>query len=186
MRRKRRHRHHRRQPLLTPRSTIYLGATVFGLLLGFLLLSYGPRAYSSWRESRLLTRANQMLQKQDLNGATKAAQEMLRNQPDSLAAFHILADATERQNKPETVAWRAQIARVLPDNLDAQLNLASAALRFGQMDTARRALENVRPADRDRAAYHVVAGWLARAEGNDADVEEHFAAAVKQEPENEL
>ena len=187
VRRKRRHpRPHRRKEFFTSRTAAYLGAAIFGLLLGLLFLRYGPRAIRSWRESRQLTRARTMLEQQDLDGATRAAQEMLRIQPDSVAAFHILADATERQNKPETVAWRAQIARVLPQNLDAQLNLASAALRFGQLDTARHALEHVPPPDREKAAYHVVAGWLARAEGNDADVEQHFAAAVKEEPENEL
>ena len=40
--------------------------------------------------------------------------------------------------------------------------------------------------DRDRAAYHVVAGWLARAQGNDAEVEQHFAAAAEKEPGNDL
>ena len=84
------------------------------------------------------------------------------------------------------MAWRAQIARLQPQDLDSQLNLASAALRFGQLDTARKALENVAPADRDRAAYHVVAGWLARAQGSDAEVEQHFAAAVSKEPGNDL
>jgi len=55
------------------------------------------------------------------------------------------------------------------------LNLASAALRFGQLDAARRALADVTPGDRDRAAYHVVAGWLARAEGNPTEQERQFA-----------
>ena len=105
---------------------------------------------------------------------------------DSLAAFQILAEASEKQNLPETVAWRAQISRLKPGNLDGQLNLASAALRFGQLDTARRALEHVPAEQRDQAAYHVVAGWLARAQGNDADVEMHFAAAVAREPGNDL
>src|SRR5206468_9398656 len=39
---------------------------------------------------------------------------------------------------------------------------------------------------RDSAAFHVVAGWLARAEGNFADQEEQFAAATKKEPNNDL
>ncbi|HEV3409574.1 MAG TPA: hypothetical protein VG095_04735, partial [Chthoniobacterales bacterium] len=186
VRRKRRHSHRRRHQLFTGHTAVYVGAALFGLLLGFLVLNYGPRTWRAWRESRLLRQANELLQKQDLEGATKAAQDMLRIEPDSLAAFHILADATERQNRPETVAWRAQVARLLPHNLDAQLNLASAALRFGQLDTARRALDNVAPPDREKAAFHVVAGWLARAEGNEAAVEQHFAAAVKQEPENDL
>ncbi len=124
--------------------------------------------------------------KEDFDGATRAAREVLQIDHDSIAAFHILADASEKQNRSETVAWRAQIARLEPQSLDSQLNLASAALRFGRLDTARKALEMVPTAQRDRAAYHVVAGWLARAQGNDADVEMHFAAAVAQEPGNDL
>ena len=175
-----------RAPVLKGRAAIYGGAFVLALVLGFLCLTYAPHAYTSWRESRLLKRATAQLEKQQLDKATLTAKQVLTIHPDSLPAFQILADATEKQNRAETVAWRAQIARSLPENLDAQLNLASAALRFGQLDTARRALESVSETDRDKAAYHVVAGWLARAQGNDADVEQHFAAAVKQEPGNDL
>lgn len=165
---------------------IYVASLGVGFLLAFLTLTYVPRAYASWRESRLLTRAHEHMQNNNLDGATEAAHQMLEIRPDSAAAFYILADATEKQHKPETVAWRAQIARVLPHNLDAHLNLASAALRFGQLDTARRALESVAEADRDKPAYHVVAGWLARAQGNEKAVEDHFAAAVAKEPTSDL
>lgn len=154
--------------------------------MGLLLLTYGPEAYSGWREKRLLNRASAMLAQQDLEGAAGVAREIVLRRPDSLAAFYILAEASEKQNRPETVTWRAQIARLQPHDLDSRLNLASAALRFGQLDTARKALENVAPMDRDRAAYHVVAGWLARALGNDAEVEQHFAAAADKEPGNDL
>ena len=159
---------------------------VLGFSFGFALLTYGPQAYSGWRESQLMKRATELLAKEDFEGATRAAREVLQLHHNSLAAFHVLAEASEKQNRPETVAWRAQIARLEPGNLDSQLNLASAALRFGQLDTARKALEHVPPSQRDRAPYHVVAGWLARAQGNDADVEMHFAAAVAQEPGNDL
>jgi hypothetical protein len=159
---------------------------MLGFAVGLFLLTYGPEAYSGWRETRLLKRASAMLAQQDFDGATRAAREIVQRRPDSLSAFYILAEASEKQNRPETVAWRAQIARVQPQDLDSQLNLASAALRFGQLDAAQRALENVALADRDRAAYHVVAGWLARAQGSDAEVEQHFAAAVSQEPGNDL
>jgi hypothetical protein len=159
---------------------------VLGFAVGLFLLTYGPETYGAWREARLLKRASAMLGQQDFDGATRVAREIVQRRPDSLSAFSILAEASEKQNRPETVAWRAQIARLQKHDLDSQLNLASAALRFGQLDTAQKALENVAPADRDRAAYHVVAGWLARAQGNDAEVERHFAAAVSQEPGNDL
>jgi hypothetical protein len=168
------------------RLAICAGSLIAGFALGWVLLTSGPKAYRGWRESSLLKRASDLLAKEDFEGATRAARDVLQIHHDSTAAFHILADASEKQNRPETVAWRAQIARLEPGNLDSQLNLASAALRFGRLDTARKALEMVPPAHRDRAAYHVVAGWLARAQGNDADVEMHFAAAVAQEPANDL
>jgi lipopolysaccharide biosynthesis regulator YciM len=172
---------------MTPFRVAICGAALLvGFVAGFFLLTYGPRAYSGWRESRLLREATAFLDQNNLDAATLAARRVLKIRPDSLSAFYILAEASEKQNRPETVAWRAQIARLQPRTLDSQLNLASAALRFGQIDTARSALENVSPSDRDRAAYHVVAGWLARAQGNDADVEQHFAAAVEREPANDL
>ncbi len=168
------------------RIAIFFAAILICALLAFLVVAYAPDAYSSWREARLLKHATAMLQEEKLEQANHAAHEVLRFKPDSLPAFYILAEASEKENRPETVAWRAQIARLQPKDLDSQLNLASAALRFGQLDIARTALDNVPPADRDKAAYHVVAGWLARAQGNEAGVEQHFAAAVEKEPDNDL
>jgi hypothetical protein len=168
------------------KAALCAGALLAGFAVGLIVLHYGPKSYGGWRETRLLKRASAMLAQEDFDGAVRAAREVVQARPDSLAAYSILAEASEKQNQPETVAWRWQIAHLQPHDLDSQLNLASAALRFGQLDTARRALEDVQPGDRDRAAYHVVAGWLARAQGNDPDVEKHFAAAAEQEPGNDL
>lgn len=168
------------------RIAICAASLAAGFGFGWFVLTSGPQAYRGWRQSSLLDRAVSLMAKDDFEGASRAAREVLQINRDSVAAYHILADASEKQNRSETVAWRAQIARLEPGNLDSQLNLASAALRFGRLETARKALDGVPPAQRDRAAYHVVAGWLARAQGNDADVEMHFAAAVAQEPANDL
>lgn len=165
---------------------ILVGAVVLACALILVGLNYGTKAYHDWRESRLVKRAGEVLAHDQFDDATHLAQQALDLNRDSLPAYQILAEATEKQNKIETVAWRAQIARLQPNRLDSHLNLASAALRFGQLDTARKALEHVAPNDRDKAAYHVVAGWLARAQGDEAGQQEHFAAALKQEPNNEL
>ena len=127
-----------------------------------------------------------MLQEHKFNEAAQTAREMVKLHPDALPAYYILAEAAEKQNLEETVSWRAQIARLLPQDAESQLNLASAALRFGELDLARKALDRVPAADRDRAAFHVVAGWLARAQGNVAEQEQQFAAAVNKEPGNDL
>lgn len=175
-----------RRQLSPARLAVVVTAIVLGFGLGLIFFSYGSKVYHGWREARLLRNASELLRKQDYGGAIRSAEQALEIHPDSLAAFYVLAEATEKQNRIETISWRAQIARLSPDNLDSQLNLASAALRFGELDTARKALEHVAPDDRDKAAYHVVAGWLARAQGDEVGVQEHFAAALKHEPNNEL
>jgi predicted Zn-dependent protease len=175
-------RHH----LTPPRVTIVIAATALAVVLGIVFITYGSKAFTTWRETRLLNRAEMMLRKNDLPAATDAAHKVLELRRDSLRAYEILAETSEKQNLEETVAWRARIARLLPHNIDSQLNLASAALRFGQLGLARKALSDVPPQQRDLAAYHVVAGWLARAEGNFAEQESQFAAAVRKDPRNDL
>jgi len=165
---------------------LLVAAATLVVVLDVFFLHYSSRLYRDWHESRLLHGAASMLQEEKFSRAAQRAREVVKVDQDSLPALRILAEATEKQNLEETVLWRAQIARLLPNDLDSQLNLASAALRFGQLDLARKALDRVSPNDRNRAAFHVVAGWLARAEGNFAEQEEQFAAAVKKEPSNDL
>ena len=175
-----------RRQLWPARLALVIGASALAVVLGMISLNYGSKLYRGWHETRLLHGAAAMLQEEKFTQATQNAREVLQLHPDSLPAFQILAEAAEKQNLEETVSWRAQIARLLPNDAASQLNLASGALRFGQLDIARKALDYVSPADRDTAAFHVVAGWLARAEGNFAEQEEQFAAAVKKEPSNDL
>ena len=159
-------------------------ATAF--LVGVFFVNYGSKLYENWLEQRLVSRASALLQEGKLGKAAQMAQELANRHPDSLAALSILAEIAEKQNLEEAVAWRERIAQLLPKEPESQLNFASAALRFGKLDLAREALNRVSQRDRDSAAFHVVAGWLARAEGNFAEQEEQFAAAAKKEPKNDL
>src|SRR5207248_11275050 len=126
-------------------------AVIAGFALGLLVVSIGPKFVNAWRESRLLRQAETNLKQGNFNAANDSARQALQIDRDSLAAYQILAEATERQNRAETVVWRAQSARLQPRDIDSQLNLASAALRFGQLDAARQALDSVPKENRDSA-----------------------------------
>ncbi|PYJ42515.1 MAG: hypothetical protein DME86_05330, partial [Verrucomicrobia bacterium] len=179
--RRRRAKRGRSRPPDRPNRTILLVlGLIGGFALGLLVLAVGPKAVNAWKKSHSVSRAEENLKQGKFSAAIDSAQQALRFDRDSLAAFRILAEATEKQNQAETVRWRAE------NEIDSQLNLASAALRFGQLDIARKALANVPKESRDSAAYNVVAGWLARAQGDEAGVDRHFAAAVEKEPKNEL
>jgi Tfp pilus assembly protein PilF len=175
-----------RRQLSPRRLAILFAASTAIVLLGIASFSYGSKLYKDWHQRRLLHRAESLLQEGKFDQAAQNARKVLTVDPNSVPARYILAEAAEKQNLEEAVLWRAQIAQLLPKDPDSQLNLASAALRLGQIDLARKALNDVGPNYRDSAAFHIVAGWLARAEGNLAEQEEQFAAAVKEEPGNDL
>jgi predicted Zn-dependent protease len=175
-----------RHRLWLARLALVVAASAATVLLGIASFSYGSKLYRDWHQRRLLHRAGLLLEEEKFDQAAQNARKVLTVDPNSLPAYYILAEAAERQNLEEAVFWRAKIAQLLPKDPDSQLNLASAALRFGKIDLARKALNDVVPIQRGRAALHVVAGWLARAEGNLAEQEEQFAAAVKEEPGNDL
>jgi predicted Zn-dependent protease len=168
------------------RVLVAVAAVAIAIFAGALLVSYGSKLYQNRRENALVDRATALLGQGELSKAALMARELLTRHPDSFPALSILADTAERQNLEEAVLWRERIARLRPMDLESQLNFASAALRFGKLDVAREALTRVSQKDRDSAAFHVVAGWLARAEGNFAEQEGQFAAAVKKEPNNDL
>ena len=151
-----------------------IAGLALALLLGIFFISSGSKLYENWRERRSLQKAATLSQQGKLSEAAQVAHELISRHPNSLAALSILADTAEKQNLEETVGWRERIAQLLPKDPESQLNLASAALRFGKLDVAREALNRVPSADRDSAAFHVVAGWLARAEGNLVEQEEQL------------
>jgi Tfp pilus assembly protein PilF len=175
-----------RRRLWLARLSLVAGGLAITILLGALFFRYGLQLYENWHQTRLLHQAASMLQQGRFSEATQTARGILAQHPDSLPTLYILAEAAEKQNLEEAISWREQIARLRPKDPDSQLNLVSAALRFGKLDLARKALDQIPAKDRDRAAFHVVAGWLASAEGNFAEQEEQFAAAVKKEPQNDL
>src|SRR5438034_2164950 len=168
------------------RVALVAAGLAIAIVLGTLLLRSGLKLYEDWRQTRLLREAASMLQQGRFSEATQTARELLARHTNSLPALYVLAEAAEKQNLEEAISWREQIVRLHPKDPDNQLNLVSAALRFGKLDLARKALDQIPASDRDRAAFHVVAGWLACAEGNYAEQEEQFAAAVKKEPKNDL
>ena len=112
VRRVRRKRHRNRPvPILKGRKAIYIGAVVLAsgsrsplaAPMGLAPTAVGTRRACSSAPPFSWKTSNSMRPR-------GAAQQILKLRPDSLPAFQIMADATEKQNRPETVAWRAQIA----------------------------------------------------------------------------
>src|SRR5262245_41735888 len=91
------------------RLTVAIAGLAIALLVGVFFVSDGSKLYESWRERHSLEKATTFLHEGELSKAAQMAQELVSRHPDSLAALSILAEAAERQNLEEAVAWRERI-----------------------------------------------------------------------------
>src|SRR5207237_7133136 len=83
-------------------------AVIAGFALGLIVLTIGPKLVSAWQQSRWLRRAGTNLKQENVSAANEAARNALELNRDSLSAYEILPETTEKQNRAETVSCRPQ------------------------------------------------------------------------------
>ena len=155
---------------------------ICGLAAILALGSY--RGYGVWRKRHLSQQAQDFYARKDYQSAVLVARHLLQLDPQNVAACRIMADTAELAGKREALPWREQLVALEPDVAANKIALAGAAVRFGQLDLARKTLDAVDPSDRANVKYHQLAGALAIAEKKSALAESEFAAALQLEPEN--
>jgi cytochrome c-type biogenesis protein CcmH/NrfG len=142
------------------------------------------RGYGVWRKRHLSQQAQDFYARQDYASAVLVARHLLQLDPRNVAACRIMAEIAELAGKREALSWREQIVALEPGVATNKTALASAAVRFGQLDLARKTLDAVDPSGRANVKYHQLAGALAIAEKKPALAESEFAAALQLDPGN--
>jgi predicted Zn-dependent protease len=149
-------------------------------------LSFGGyRVYGVWRKHHLSQQAQDFFARQDYQSAVLVARHVLQLDPRNVAACRIMADTAELAGKRETISWRERVVALEPGDAANRIALASTALRFGQLDLARKTLDAIDAPGRASVKYHELAGALAIAEKKMAAAETEFAAALQLEPNNQ-
>jgi predicted Zn-dependent protease len=155
---------------------------ICGLAAILALGSY--RGYGVWRKRHLSQQAQDFYARQDYQSAVLVARHLLQLDPKNIAACRIMAEVGELAGKREAISWREQLVALEPGVAANKIALASAAVRFGQLDLARKTLDAVDPIARANVKYHQLSGALAIAEKKSALAESEFAAALQLDPEN--
>ncbi len=149
------------------------------------ILAFGSyRGYGIWRKCHLAQQAQNFYARQDYQSAILVARHLLQLDPRNIAACRIMAELGELAGKREAVSWREQLVTLEPGVVANKMALASASVRFGQLDLARKTLDAVDPTDRANVQYHQLSGALAIAEKKTALAESEFAAALQLDPGN--
>jgi tetratricopeptide (TPR) repeat protein len=142
------------------------------------------RGYGVWRKHHLAQQAQEFFARKDYQSAVLVARHLLQLDPRNVAACRIMAETADLAGKREALPWREQVVALEPSVAENRIALASAALRFGQFELARKNLDAVDAAGRATVKYHQLAGVLAIAEKKTALAESEFAAALALEPGN--
>jgi predicted Zn-dependent protease len=145
----------------------------------------GYRGYGAWRKHHLSEQAQDFFGKKDYQSAVLVARHVLQLDPKNVTAARIMAETAELAGKTEAVSWREQVVALEPNVAANRIALASTAVRFGQLELARKTLDAVDAAGRANVEYHQLAGTLAIAAKKTDIAETEFAAALALEPANQ-
>ena len=153
----------------TERVFIRLGVKILCGILLLIGLGWGGReAFLRLQEYRMMKQARVSAQKHDDRWAAIAARKVFELNPKNTEACRLLAEVLERQGASSSVAWRLQVVKLLPDSLDDAILLGKAALRFGDVPTAERALEKMEGKGAGVAQFQEVKGEIALADDQPA------------------
>jgi tetratricopeptide (TPR) repeat protein len=167
-----------------PREFKYTSTLVW-VVLALVLAGAIFFAYRRVQPERLATKARTYLERDDHAGAMLTAQRALQLDPLNLSAMRVMAEYYEHQGADTAQEWRQKIAQLNPGSATDILAWARVALEFGDMDSAREALERVPERDRTSAEYHARTGLLMLMTDDSAKAREHLNIALKLAPKNE-
>ena len=145
----------------------------------------GYRGYGVWRKHHLSRQAQDFFARKDYQSAVLVARHLLQLDPKNIAACRIMAETAELAGKGEAISWREQVVALEPTVAADKIALIGTALRFSQLNLARKTLDAVDSAGRANVKYHQLAGALAIAEKKLSLAETEFAAALQLEPNNQ-
>ncbi|MDP9004424.1 MAG: hypothetical protein M3N12_06480 [Verrucomicrobiota bacterium] len=144
----------------------------------------GYRAYGAWREKNLAGQARDFFTHGDYQSAVLVARHLLQLDQNNVAACRVMAETAELAGRGEALSWRQRVVALEPNVPDNAIALAGTALRFGQVDLARKILDTVSPNARTTVKYFQLSGGIAVAESLPGIAEANFSAALQIEPAN--
>jgi len=144
---------------------------------------YGRPHYRQYVEQQYARQAERFMLKGDFARAYLRARQVMDINPDNATATRVNAELADWANSPFALYWRQRTVLLAPNSTN-RLALASTALKAEQFpySTAVKSLDEIDPAFRQTANYHLIAGALAIKLNKLSEAEQHYAEALKLDP----
>lgn len=137
-----------------------------------------------WRHRQALAQADHFAAEKDYRNLLLSLQRATQIAPGDIATWQRVADSLEQLGLSDAVLARENIVRLSPADLDARLQLAAAALRFGQPAAGLDALKDASSSPARQAEVERLSAELARALGDEAAFARHLRALLALAPDD--
>lgn len=162
----------------------YALAALLLIALIALGLWYSVPLYRPWQQKRLIARGQAFLDRNEFRASALAAQQAFAMGAKNPAALRLMAELAERTGSPDAVLWRQQVLNLNANDVQARLELATSAVRFGNYRLAADLLQSIVGDKRDTFAYHQSAATLALALRDYTQAEAHISKASQLDSKN--
>ena len=168
------------------RPLVWIVCALFaGLAACFFAWAPLKHRYQLWSAERQVTRAESFLADKDYDRAMLDARGVLVLDPMNISATRVMAKALDAINSPAAEGWRSRLDTLLPGEPENTVAWAADLLKIGDLATAERVLETLKPADRGSAEYHSTAAKVAMAKRDSVSAAKHWAEASRLRPEDD-
>ena len=161
---------------------VTLACMVAAMVVGY---KYGLPRYRQYLERNYAMQAQRYEAGGDFSRALLRARQVLVINPDDATGIRVIADLADYFGSPYALQWRQRLVALNPDATN-RLALARSALQAEAFPfpTATKVLNEMEPASRQSSAYHLIAGALAIKLNDLPAAEQHFAEALKLNPDD--
>src|SRR5438309_5165574 len=167
------------------RSLLKIFLSVFGLILLLGAVGYfGSSAFRAWQVRRLLAEANALIIEGEYKHASLNAQRVLELSPENADATRVIARSAESAGLRRAIEfWRR--VNELSKNAEGDLSAwARCAVRFGDADSASKALDAMSAPGKETADYHALRSDVALIRHDLVGYEKELLEAKRLDPQD--
>jgi tetratricopeptide (TPR) repeat protein len=165
------------------RSLLKIFLSVLGLILLLGAVGYfGSSAFRAWQVRRLLAEANTLINEGDYKHASLDAQHVLELSPENADATRVIARSAESAGLRRAIEFWRRVSE-LSKNAEGDLSAwAHCAVRFGDADSASKALDAMPAPGKETADYHALRGDVALIRHDLVGYEKELLEAKQRDP----
>jgi len=162
---------------------IFLSVLLLILLLGAVGY-FGSSAFRAWQVRRLLAEANTLINEGDYKHASLDAQRVLELSPENADATRVIARSAESAGLRRAIEFWRRVTE-LSKNAEGDLSAwAHCAVRFGDADSASKALDAMPAPAKETADYHALRGDVALIRHDLVGYEKELLEAKRRDPQD--